>query len=121
MYQMEDFRQMNRPEQIAVTKHAKERLVERGIKVDDVIHCINTGAINMLCMECGAKAEKGLTTDVTDLGSCLIIVRNVPCYKCIECNEVIYTADVVKQLENIIEQAKKVMQEISIVDYSKVA
>lgn len=79
------------------------------------------GAINMLCMECGAKAEKGLTTDVTDLGSCLVIVRNVPCYKCIECNEVIYTADVVKQLENIIEQAKKVMQEISIVDYSKVA
>lgn len=79
------------------------------------------GAINMLCMECGAKAEKGLTTDVTDLGSCIVIVRNVPCYKCIECNEVIYTADVVKQLENIIEQAKKVMQEISIVDYSKVA
>ena len=79
------------------------------------------GAINMLCMECGAKAEKGLTTDVTDLGSCLVIVRNVPCYKCIECNEVIYTADVVKQLENIIEQAKKVMQEISIADYSKVA
>ena len=75
----------------------------------------------MLCMECGAKAEKGLTTDVSDLGSCLVIVRNVPCYKCIECNEVIYTADVVKQLENIIEQAKKVMQEISIVDYSKVA
>lgn len=79
------------------------------------------GAINMLCMECGSKAEKGLTTDVTDLGSCLVIVRNVPCYKCIECNEVIYTADVVKQLEKIVDQAKKLMQEISIVDYSKVA
>ncbi|WP_343250166.1 type II toxin-antitoxin system MqsA family antitoxin [Diplocloster hominis] len=75
----------------------------------------------MLCMECGAKAEKGFTTDVTDLGNCLVIVRNVPCYKCTECNEVIYTADVVKQLENIVEQAKKVMQEISIIDYSKVA
>ena len=61
----------------------------------------------MLCMECGAKAEKGFTTDVTDLGYCLVIVRNVPCYKCTECNEVIYMADVVKQLENI--------------DYSKVA
>lgn len=45
----------------------------------------------MLCMECGAKAEKG------------------------------FTADVVKQLENIVEQAKKFMQEISIIDYSKVA
>jgi YgiT-type zinc finger domain-containing protein len=72
-------------------------------------------------MECGAKVEKGFTTDVTDLGNCLIIVRNVPCYKCTECNEVTYTADVVKHLELIVEQAKKLMQEISIVDYNKVA
>lgn len=72
-------------------------------------------------MACGAKAKKGFTTDVTDLGNCLVIVRNVPCYKCTECSEVIYTADVVKHLEDIVEQAKKLMQEISIVDYSKVA
>jgi YgiT-type zinc finger domain-containing protein len=72
-------------------------------------------------MECGARTEKGFTTDVTDLGNCLIIIRNVPCYKCTECNEVIYTADVVKHLETIVEQAKKMMQEISIIDYSKVA
>lgn len=75
----------------------------------------------MLCMECGAKAEKGYTTDVTDLGNCLVIVRNVPCYKCVECNEIIYTGDVLKRLEEIVDNAKKVMQEISIVDYSKVA
>lgn len=75
----------------------------------------------MLCMECGAITEKGTTTDVTDLGNCLIIVRNVPCYKCTECNEVIYTADVIEHLEQIVESAKKLMQEISIIDYSKVA
>lgn len=66
-------------------------------------------------------AEKGYTTDVTDLGDGLVIVRNVPCYKCMECNEVIYTADVVEHLEKIVETAKKLMQEISIIDYSKVA
>lgn len=48
-------------------------------------------------------------------------MRNVPCYKCMECNEVIYTADVVEHLEKIVETAKKLMQEISIIDYSKVA
>lgn len=80
-----------------------------------------SGAECMVCIKCGANTEKGFTTDVTDLGKCLVIVRNVPCYKCTECNEVIYTADVVKQLENIVEQAKKFMQEISIIDYSKVA
>lgn len=75
----------------------------------------------MLCMECGATAEKGYTTDVTDLGNCLVIIRNVPCYKCKECNEVIYTGDVVKRLEEIVETAKRYMQEVSIVDYGKVA
>ena len=71
----------------------------------------------MKCPECGASTKKGLTTSVTDLGKCLIIVRNVPCFKCAECNEIIYTADVVQ----IIEAAKKLMQQISIVDYSEAA
>ena len=74
-----------------------------------------------MCVECGATTEKGYTTDVTDLGNCLVIVRNVPCYKCKECNEVIYTADVVQKLEKIIDVAKKLMQEISVIDFSKVA
>lgn len=75
----------------------------------------------MMCMECGSMAEKGYTTDVTDLGNCLVIVRNVPCYKCKECNEIIYTADVVERLEKIVKVAKSFMQEVSIVDYGKVA
>lgn len=75
----------------------------------------------MVCMECGAKAEKGYTTCVTDLGKCLLIVRNVPCYKCTECNEVIYKGDVIKRLEQITEQAKQFTQEISIVNYSSAA
>lgn len=75
----------------------------------------------MLCTNCGARAEKGFTTSVTDLGNCLIIIRNVPCYKCTQCNEVIYTGDVLKKTEEIIEHCRKMMQEISIIDYSKVA
>lgn len=75
----------------------------------------------MKCLSCGAAAQEGYTTSVTDLGKCLIIVRNVPCYKCSECNEVIYTADVVQRLEHIIEEAKKLMQQLSIIDYSEAA
>ena len=75
----------------------------------------------MRCFECGANAEKGFTTSVTDLGNCLVIVRNVPCYKCTECDEIFYTGDVVEQLEKIIDTAKKLMQEVSIIDYGKVA
>lgn len=75
----------------------------------------------MLCMACGATVKKSYTTDVTDLGDCLIIVRNVPCYKCQECNEVTYTGDVVKKLEEIVRTAKSYMNGISIIDYSKAA
>ena len=75
----------------------------------------------MRCQKCGAVVQKSVTTSVTDLGGCLVIVRNVPCYKCEECSEIIYTGDVVQRLEQIIEAAKKLMQQISIVDYSEAA
>ena len=78
-------------------------------------------SILYICFECGATAEKGLTTSVTNLGDCLVIVRNVPCYKCTECNEIFYTGDVIEQLEKIIDDAKKFMQENSVIDYAKVA
>ena len=72
----------------------------------------------MKCISCGAKVSTGTTTDVVDLKSCLVIVRNVPCHKCSECDEIIYTADVVKQLENITTTAKMAVNEIAIVDYN---
>lgn len=45
MYQINNFKEMNRLEKIAITKHAKERMRERGIKVDDIAQCIDTGEI----------------------------------------------------------------------------
>ncbi|ANU54596.1 YgiT-type zinc finger protein [Acutalibacter muris] len=75
----------------------------------------------MRCQKCGAVVQKSVTTSVTDLGGCLVIVRNVPCYKCEECSEIIYTGDVVQRLEELIETAQKAMQEISVIDYSRVA
>jgi len=72
----------------------------------------------MKCISCGAETIAGTTTDVTDLGSCLVIVRNVPCRKCSECDEIIYTADVVKRLENVATAAQKAVNEIAVVDYN---
>lgn len=36
---------MNTPKKIALTKHAKQRLVEREIAVADIVNCIKTGEI----------------------------------------------------------------------------
>ncbi len=75
----------------------------------------------MKCMKCGADVVKSTTTDVTDLGSCLIIVRNVPCFKCTECAEIIYTGDTVRKLEEIVAQAKRELNDISVIDYMRYA
>jgi YgiT-type zinc finger domain-containing protein len=71
----------------------------------------------MKCISCGTQTSIGTTTDVTDLGKCLVIVRNVPCHKCTECNEVIYTADVIKRIDEIVKSAKLALNEITIIDY----
>ena len=75
----------------------------------------------MKCISCKAETSFGTTTDVTDLGKCLVIVRNVPCHKCSECNEIIYTGDVIKRLEAIVKNAEMAMNEIAVVDYSNLA
>jgi len=71
----------------------------------------------MNCITCGAKTLPGTNTDVTDLGKCMVIVRNVPCYKCVECNEIMYTGNVIKKLEGIIESTKRALTGIAIIEY----
>ena len=38
----------------------------------------------MKCISCKNEMYESLTTDVTDLGNIVIIIRNVPCLKCKE-------------------------------------
>jgi len=75
----------------------------------------------MKCIICGAKTVAGTTSDVTDLQKSLIIVRNTPCHKCTECNEIIYTGDVIKRLDEIIKVVKQSMNEIAVFDYNSIA
>ena len=75
----------------------------------------------MKCLKCAAETVKSTTTDVTDLGDCLIIIRNVPCYKCTECNEILYTGDVIRKLDAIIAKAKQTLNEIAVIDFARQA
>ncbi|MGN0141020.1 MAG: type II toxin-antitoxin system MqsA family antitoxin [Roseburia sp.] len=52
---------------------------------------------------------------------CVIVIKNVPCEECEQCGEKFYTDEVAEQLEKMVDSAKKLMQEISVIDYSKVA
>lgn len=75
----------------------------------------------MKCMKCGRSAYQSVTSEAIELGFGLLVIRNIPCYKCEECDEIFYTGDVVQRIEAIIDEAKRLMQEIRVIEYGEVA
>ena len=75
----------------------------------------------MKCMKCGREAYKSTTSEAIEMEFGLLVIRNIPCYKCEECDEIFYTGDVVQKSEEITEKVQLLMQEFTIVDYNKVA
>lgn len=75
----------------------------------------------MKCMRCGRDVFEDTTTEVIELGYGILVVRNVPCYKCDECDEVLFTGEVVQKLEELTERVKQFVQELTVVDYKNAA
>lgn len=75
-----------------------------------------------MCNACFSDDKvKTKTTFTVEYQECIIVVRNVPCLECPICGEVIFTDEVSERLEKLVNAAKSVLQEISVIDYSKVA
>lgn len=75
----------------------------------------------MKCMKCGREVFKSTTTEAIELGFGVLVIRNIPCYKCEECDEIFYTGDVAQKIEEITARVKQFVQEIIVVDYEKAA
>ena len=75
----------------------------------------------MKCMKCGKEAFKSTTTEAIELGFGVLVIRNIPCYKCEECDEIFYTGDVALKIEKITERVKQFIQEVTVIDYEKAA
>lgn len=75
----------------------------------------------MKCMKCGAEVTEPVTTDVFEVGGGVVVIRNIPCKKCTECAEIIYSGKVIREIEKIVAQAKKTLTEIAVLDFTKVA
>lgn len=74
-----------------------------------------------MCFYCKGNMKSSITTHVVNDNGCVIVIKNVPCEECEQCGEVEYSDEVMKHLDDIVSHAKKFVQEISVVDYSKVA
>jgi YgiT-type zinc finger domain-containing protein len=59
------------------------------------------------------------STFTVEYNDCIIVVKNVPCMECQRCGEIIFSDEVSEKLEVLVNGAKKIMQEISVIDYSK--
>jgi YgiT-type zinc finger domain-containing protein len=65
--------------------------------------------------------KQSTTTHVVNYKGCVIVIKNVPCEACEQCGEVFYTDAVAERLEEMVNSAKALFQEISVMDFSKVA
>lgn len=75
----------------------------------------------MRCIKCGKEAYESTTTEAIELGFGVLVIRNIPCFKCNECDEILYSGEVVEKIENITEKVKQLMQEVTVIDYTKAA
>lgn len=75
-----------------------------------------------MCNKCFDDNKiKTKTTFTVEYNNCIIVIRNVPCLECRACGEQTFSDDVSAKLETIVNEAKRVLQDVSIIDYSKVA
>ena len=75
-----------------------------------------------MCMFCKADSvSPSVTTHVVNYKNSIIVIKNVPCEECEQFGEKYYTDEVAEQLEKMLNLAKQMMQEIAVLDYSKVA
>lgn len=75
-----------------------------------------------MCNACFRDDKLETTTTFTvEYKDCIIIIKHVPCLECQVCGEVTITDEVSAKLEKLVNAAKAVLQDISVIDYLKVA
>lgn len=75
----------------------------------------------MTCFMCKGDIEKSITSYMTEYNGCYIIIKNVPCTKCMQCGEEYLNGATLKKIEGILEKLKGILTEIAVVDYNNAA
>ncbi|MCL2047991.1 MAG: type II toxin-antitoxin system MqsA family antitoxin [Defluviitaleaceae bacterium] len=72
----------------------------------------------MKCFMCKGQLDDKQTTFMVDIGSCIVIIKNVPSQVCTQCGEVSYDNNTARQLEAMIDSLRSSITEIAVVDYA---
>lgn len=74
----------------------------------------------MTCFFCKGQTVASTTKFIVDLGTCVVIVKNVPAQVCQQCGEASFDNETAKQLERIVNTVRNsIMSEVAIVEYSQ--
>jgi YgiT-type zinc finger domain-containing protein len=78
---------------------------------------MKTSSQNSQCSVCGGAKQPGKTTYSVDLGFGVVVVRNVPAQICAQCGEEWIGAETSRQLEQVVEDARKKQLQVEVVAF----
>jgi YgiT-type zinc finger domain-containing protein len=76
----------------------------------------------MICFMCKGSVQEGFSTFTADMGSCIVVIKNVPSRVCGQCGESSYSDETARRLEQIVWSIMgSAGAEIAVVSYSEKA
>ena len=76
----------------------------------------------MKCLICKADSMvSDRSTYFAQLPDCYVIIENVPCKKCTQCGEVVYSASVMEKIDDLLKTVQAFASRILIMDYNRAA
>ena len=76
----------------------------------------------MKCLVCKNNTIiDATTTYFANLQDCYIIIEHVPCKKCVQCGEEVFSMSVLERIDEIVEREAKITSKVCIMEYKSVA
>ena len=76
----------------------------------------------MKCLSCKSETMiDATTTYFANLPNCYLIIENVPCKKCTQCGDEVFSMSVMERIEQIIESVKKIASKVCVLEYQSAA
>ena len=74
-----------------------------------------------MCIFCKGKVKQDKTDYIESNENHVILIRGVPCEKCMQCGETYFDNDIVQAIERTLNQIQRISSEITltVIDYAK--
>ena len=76
--------------------------------------------MKMKCFYCKGDMIKGTSAYTAELNGRVIVVKNVPCMKCIQCGETVFDGTTAARLEALIDQLSSNAAEFAVLNYDNI-